>query len=191
VNFEIESSTPVKFSHLNIRDEKHGDESVPACDLTFLWATSNDVLAQFDGMLLHSLYGPPTAAADQGALDGVEPVSQFPTLRFPRMATITWDDKATGDLSIDYGLQGKPLELTTCKIHKFKIDCKEGGTVEIKFTVSCSAGLTEKTLGKLALLIGQQLDISITPSIDVADKPLHDRSQFTTVVTLFGADAAH
>lgn len=187
--FELDPSTKVQFSHLNIRDEKHGDEKVPTCDLTFVWQTTNAALWMFDGKLLTSLYGPPSEATEQGDLDGVEPATQFPTLKFPHMASIKWADAATGDLSIDYGLTGKPLELTPCKIHKFVLDCKEGGTVELKFTASCSSNLTEKTLGKLALMIGQQLDISITPSEAFDEKPLHDRERL--VVSLFGANAAH
>lgn len=188
MKFEVDPGTQVRFSHLNIRDEKHGDETVPACDLTFIWQAANSVLTMFDGKLLTSLYGPPTEAMEQGGLDGVEPVSQFPTLKFPYMASIKWADVATASLSIDYGL-GKTLDLTPCKIHKFVLDCNEGGTVELKFTASCSAGLTERTLGKLALMIGQDVQIDVVATEVIKDLPLHDNKP--TLVTLFGANAAH
>lgn len=162
--FEIEQYSPVKFSNMNTRAEKHGTESVTAVDLTFTMDKPNDVLSYFHGDLLSSMYTVHEKPADdQAELDGVEAVSHFPNLRFPKMAPIKWDWKGAGyTLSIDYGLGAdRALELEGLEVGKFVLDLKEGGTVEIKFQVQCNSGLTEQIIGKLAMMIGQEISIEL------------------------------
>jgi len=163
--FEIEEFTNVKLTNFNPRREKHGPESVPAADMNFEFDQPNHVLSYFDGGLLSSLYRKTAAnETEQETLDGVEPVSDMPTLRFPKMNPVRWDDKLAGyTLKIDYGLGGKSiLEVDGCDVGKFTLDCKEGGTVNIRFQVQCSSGLTEKMMGKLSLLIGETIKITLT-----------------------------
>lgn len=164
MSFEIEEFSPVKFTNMNTRAEKHGPESVTAVDLNFSMDASNDVLAYFHGDLLYSMYtvheAPP---ADQAELEGVEAVSHFPNLRFPKMAPIKWDWKGAGyELAIDYGLGvDRALALEGLELGKFVLDLKEGGTVEVKFQVQCNTGLTEAIIGKLAMMIGQEISIRL------------------------------
>jgi len=162
--FEIESYTSLRLSNINPRMEKHGPESVPAADINFVLDAPNDILSFFDGALLSALYTQRTEATPaQETLDGVEPVTHLPNLRFPKMSPIKWDWRGAGyTLSIDYGLgHGKGVELEGCEVGKFVIDPKEGGTVELKFQVQAVTGLTEQILGKLSLLIGQEVEITL------------------------------
>ena len=164
MTFEIETVKSVRLSNVNPRMEKHGPDSVPAVDMNFIFETTNDVLAYFDGFLLTALYTARTEAqSDQGEFDGLEPVSQLPNLRFPKMAPIKWDWRGAGyTLELDYGLGGnRNIVLDTCEVCKFVIDCKEGGTVELKFQVQVTAGLTEQIIGKLSMLIGQEVGITL------------------------------
>ena len=165
MSFEIESYTSVKFTSMNTRVEKHGPESVPAVDLSFTMDAPNDVLSYFDGGLLSAMYKPIDNAepAQQDEIDGIEPVSNLPALRFPKMAPIKWDwDGAGYTLSIDYGLgESRALVLAGLEVGKFVLDLKEGGTVEVRFRVQCSAGLTEAIIGKLAMMIGQEVRIEL------------------------------
>jgi hypothetical protein len=164
VAFEIEDFESVRLTNVNPRMEKHGPEAVPAVDINFVMDKPNSVLSYFDGTLLTALYKPATEAAeDQEELDGIDPISSFPCLRFPKMARIKWDWRGAGyTLAIDYGLgEGRNLELEGCEVGKVVLDCKEGGTVEIKFQVQCDKGLTEHILGKLALMIGQEVSIML------------------------------
>lgn len=162
--FEIEQYSPVKFTNMNTRAEKHGPESVTAVYLTFTMDKPNDVLSYFHGDLLSSMYTVhERPGTEQAELDGVEPVTNLPNLRFPKMAPIKWDWKGAGyTLSIDYGLGAdRALELEGLEVGKFLLDLKEGGTVEVKFQVQCNSGLTEQIIGKLAMMIGQEINIEL------------------------------
>ena len=46
----------VFFAHMNLRSEKHGDESEPALDVKFELTTSNSVLKKLNPALLGALY---------------------------------------------------------------------------------------------------------------------------------------
>ena len=164
MTFEIETLTTVRLTNINPRMEKHGVEDVPAVDINFVMDAPNDVLSYFDGALLNALYtAHEEPESGQDEIDGIEPVSHFPNLRFPKMAPIKWDQKSPGyTLVIDYGLGTKSnLELENVEVGKFTICPKEGGTVELKFQCQCVAGLTERIIGKLALMIGQEVSIEL------------------------------
>ncbi len=162
--FEIESMTTLRLTNVNSRMEKHGPDPVPAVDMNFVMDAPNDVLSYFDGGLLNALYTVKTEAQpEQGEIDGLEPVSNLPNLRFPKMAPINWDWRGAGyTIELDYGLgSGSNIVLDACEVGKFKIAPKEGGTVELKFQVQVSTGLTERIIGKLSMMIGQEVDITL------------------------------
>lgn len=164
MTFEIEEYKQVKFTNMNTRAEKHGPESVTAVDLTFTMDARNDVLSYFHGDLLSSMYTlHQKPDEEQAELDGVEAISNFPNLRFPKMAPIKWDWKGAGyKLVIDYGLGAdRAIELEGLEVGKFVLDLKEGGTVEVKFLVQCNSGLTEQIIGKLAMMIWQEISIKL------------------------------
>lgn len=165
MTFALSQFTTVKLTNVNPRIEKHGTESVPAADLNFMLTAANAILDQFDRSLCEVLYAEPTTEqTEQQELDGVEAVSALTVLRFPKINPIKWDSKHAGyALAIDYGLGGdSALEIDGCEVGKFVLDLKEGGTVEMKFQVQCNSGLTEKIMGKLALMIGQEVQIMLT-----------------------------
>lgn len=166
--FELEDFTPVKIANVNPRSEKHGpDELHPAVDLSITLDAPNTILSTFDGALLSSLYTKHEGAGhggEQQSLDGVEELSAFPNLRFPAMGGLKWAKDLVGyTLVIQHGLGGaSDITLLDCKVNNFKIDPKEGGTVELKFRVQCSTSLDERTLGKLSLLIQNEVPIMLT-----------------------------
>jgi len=182
MTFEIEEFTNVRLSNVNPRMEKHGPESVPAVDMNFIMDAPNDVLSYFDGGLLNALYTVKTEAqTGQKEIDGIEPISHLPNLRFPKMAPIKWDWRGAGyTIELDYGLgSGSNIQLDQCEVGKFQIDPKEGGTVELKFQVQAVAGLTEQIIGKLSMMIGQEVSIALiapkvidSDSASVMDEPL-------------------
>ena len=165
MQFALETFTPAKLVNFNPRSELHGKEAVPAIDLKFSFDAANAILSAFDGHLLSSLYhrAGEGSADGQAALDGVEPVSEVPNLRMPKLGLpLKWDAEQTGcSLTIDLGLGGNRsnIELSDCAVNAFQLEPKEGGTVTIAFRVQCTKGLTEKILGKLATLV--QHDVSI------------------------------
>ncbi|MDR0276251.1 MAG: hypothetical protein LBI48_13150 [Burkholderiaceae bacterium] len=168
MNFELPDWTQAKINNVNIRSEKCGsDDLEPAVDLSISIEQPNSVLAEFDGFLLSALYYKSAASVDtQAELDGVQPVSERPNLRFAKLAyPLKWEDEGSGyTLEIDHGLGGKSnVALTGCAVNAFAINPKEGGTVELKFRVQCAGSdeLTEKTLGKLAMLVQHTVPIML------------------------------
>ena len=177
--FEIEEFTNAKLTNVNVRSEKHGpDQLNPATDLFFKIDAPNSILSQFDGHLLSAIYHRSAAAAGDGAqqaLDGIEQVSDLPNLRFPSMRPIEWGWDLDGyTLTIGHGLGGaSDIPLTDCKVDRFKLTPREGGTVEVKFRVRCSNHLTEKAMGKLALLVQNEVPIMLTaPEVAGEQQPL-------------------
>jgi hypothetical protein len=151
--------------------------------MNFIMDAPNDVLSYFDGGLLNALFTVRTEAqsADQGEIDGLEPVSHLPNLRFPKMAPIKWDWRGAGyTLELDYGLgSGRNIVLDACEVGKFVIDAKEGGTVELKFQVQVTTGLTEQIIGKLSMMIGQEVGITLRAPTTLDD-------QYSEVLDKFG-----
>lgn len=164
--FELEDFTQIKLASINVRSEKHGpDHLEPAVDLAIELNAPNTILSVFDGHLLSSLYHRSEAAGSgQQQLDGVEELAALPNLRFPHMGPIKWARELAGyTLTIEHGLGGaSDIVLVDCKVNNFKLEPKEGGTVQVRFRVQSATNLTEKTMGKLALLAQNEVPIMLT-----------------------------
>lgn len=161
--FEIEDFTPVKITSVNPRSERHGPEELhPAVDLHITLTTGNNILTALDGKLLDALYTK-NANADQGGqqnLEGVEEVSNLPNLKFPLMGALKWKKDLIGyTLTVQHGV-GSDIVLKGCKVNGFTIDPKEGGSVDLKFRVQ-SSDVDERTLGKLGLLVQNEVDVML------------------------------
>lgn len=187
--FELLQLTKCKLSSVNVRSEKHGPELVPAVDLKLSIDASNDILDKFHPDLKQSLFF--KALEDDGAqgeLDGVDPVTTLPNLRFSRLeGPLKWNATGAGyALMIDYGLGGSSnLDLYGCEINNFSFSPKEGGTVEVKFRVQISE-IEEHIIGKLATLCEHDVHITLTaPSAaDVSDIVESMKSPFMNQSTL-------
>lgn len=165
--FTISEPTIATIEHVNLRDEKHGEDTVPAIDIKLTFALRNDVLTLFDPQLKKWLYSKSTRAkprAEQGALDLDEP-NDLPDLRFPQLDALRWrDDLESCTLTIDYGIGGKSaLRLTDCKVNGFRLECMEGGTVRVTVRVQRSQP-DERTVGKLSALLKREVHITLTRS---------------------------
>lgn len=145
--------------HKNDRLEKHGEESVLACDLNFEWETTNGMLSMFAPDLRSCLY----KRQDSAQME-LEPDPEHVTaLRFPGMGVIKWGlgELVGAELTFHYGLKSK-LELDAKKVHKYRIECKEGGAVVIGFQVQCHP--TEQQAGKLSKFLQDgMVVVSVTP----------------------------
>lgn len=166
MSFTLPTFTTVLVKSVNIRAEVHGKEKVPAADIGFRLTCSNRVLSMFDGGLLVGLYKPTNEDDDQPDLDGVEPISERPMLRCPSIAMpIDLSREYVGrDIVIDYGMGGSSnLNLNTCTIGAFKVDAKEGGTVDIDFRAQVSH-LDPETLGALGCLVKHDVLMTLMSS---------------------------
>jgi len=155
------TSRPAQFASFNPRSEKHGDESVPAADLKLVCNVAADALDAFDRGLRPLLFHKANAVDDDLADQG----SEAPNLRFGErlLPSLRWGAKLAGyRMQFHVGTTGDhDVEIEDCAVNKFEFSPKEGGTVVITFRVQCHPD--EHQAGRLSMLIGQQVDVSLTP----------------------------
>ena len=140
--------------HINLRDEKHGEENVLAVDLKFKGDFDGDILAEFAPDLRHSLY----KMAEGGDL--ADQASTVPTaLRFPKMIQpLKFDMDIIGAaVTLAYGLGD--LDLDTCDVNNFKLECHDGGTVSVTYRVQAKP--TGDQLAKISMMLGSAVSVSI------------------------------
>ena len=205
--FSLTKPTFVTLSNLNTRVEKHGDESVSAIDLTINYDAPNSILDDFQPGLLDAFYKAAESGDDsQATMDGFE-ISAKPLLRFPQLGAQKPSMELAGHrLEVEYGInEDVHIVLPDVGVKKFALELKEGGTVSMKFLVQANSGLTEQIIGKLAMLISQEVRVTLTPpdvkaeeeaepglvlpGMDEETKPLTAEEIFTAGVVP-GAEAA-
>lgn len=153
--FDIEKK-PCTLQHINIRDEKHGDENVLAIDMKLTGDFDGDILSEFGAELRHALY----KKAEGGDL--ADQASTVPTaLRFPKMIQpLKFSDEIIGAaVTVAYGIGDIVLE--TCDINNFRVECKDGGTVRVTYRVQAKP--TGEQLAKLSQVLGSAVEVSIDP----------------------------
>lgn len=171
--FEFPSLIAVQLLNVNTRKELHGEEHVQAVDLSFKADFPNTILDDiFAPGLRDAMYF--NAAADSGQVDleGVD--STLPNLRFSKLngQRFTWGgkDKLVGyTLRLEFGLgdDESNIELELCKV---------SGRVSVFWKVqNASERLDMETCGKLVLLGGEEVTMSLTAPIihqeDERDEP--------------------
>ncbi|MBT9492867.1 MAG: hypothetical protein IV107_11090, partial [Paucibacter sp.] len=158
--FAIDKFIPVKGRSFNVRCENHGSEHVICTDWGITMDVPNDWLDNLDKALKPMFYraGDPEmelAGEEQEQLESMEVVSSMPYLRstnvkFPLELTLEF---AGYQLTVDRGLGGKSnLVLLEVKVNKFKISCKEGGTVEVSYRIQAQR-VSEEVRGLLSSYI--------------------------------------
>src|SRR5262245_29628505 len=135
--FEL-TEKDVTFSHMNTRTEKHGEDDVLAVDLDMSMATENDNLAMFHPTLKWSLYDKPDIAGAD--LVDKTKAEQLIRLRYPLLPAIRWDlEMVNVKVTFHYGIAKRSdLVLQDCKVNKFRIEPKDGGTVQLAWRVQAN-----------------------------------------------------
>lgn len=163
--FALFDMTRVTITNVNIRSEMHGEDHVPAADISVKLTGSNELLDQFDTSLLLMFYkAAERADGAQAEIEGTE-FSAFPLLRtaLVKMPLKLNNEYAGYELEIDRGLGGKSnLTMRDAKVDSFKADLKEGGSIELAFRIAVSK-LNADTLGKLGTMIGSEVSILLIP----------------------------
>lgn len=163
--FSLLKPTYATILNVNLRDEKHGDEKVAAIDISIGYDAPNTVLETFMPGMLDAFYKEAETADDpQDELDGLAVVTK-PVLKFNRLGVQKPDIEMAGfRFAVEYGINEEVVAvLPSVNIGKFSLDLKEGGTVSMKFRVQANSGLTEQIIGKLAMLISQEVRVTLTP----------------------------
>jgi hypothetical protein len=125
----------------------------PAAQLHVRATAPNAILDKFSPRIRTLLFEKAAGSEKmQKQLEGIEVVSDLPNLteEGSKLGTLSWNDEQTGctfivDRAID------PLKLRDCKASDFKIRSRDGGTVQVDFTL-VTGEIDRDTAGDLLLL---------------------------------------
>lgn len=151
--FQLKKQDAV-LAHINIRDEKHGDDSVLAMDLKITADLANSFLNQLAPGLMAALYQPEDAQAP--LLDD----GHAPVLRFPSLDPLVFNLNAVGTKFVIHGQTKADNIEFEAKIKKITLECKQGGTVAIMFKAQILPEALES--GKLPPLLGADIKVSVS-----------------------------
>lgn len=166
--FQIHETTEAALTAVTNRIEKLGDEDVPAVSLQISIEAANTLLDQIDPNIRHALY---KAVEGQDQLPGVEPAT--PVLRCNSFDQITLTQAHEGwTLEIDDGINEEaPMCFSGCKVDKFRVDAKQGGSIVLRLRIGTS-DVDADRLGALAMHKGQSIWVRLKPPakpVDVID----------------------
>ena len=150
-----------KIAHLNVREEKHGEESVLACDVKLKMDLGNEVLDTLAQGLRQALYRP-----DDGQLEGIE--APMSVLRFPALGGQHWTvEVRTVKFTLHGAKKADDMVFEGSISKAISLDPKEGGTVEVTLQVQLNPEPGE--LAGLSSLLGKSAKISLAPGAIHAD----------------------
>lgn len=139
-------------AHMNVRAEKHGDESEPALDIRFDLTTSNSILKKLAPGLLDALY-------DFDKQSDIE--DDFKRkLRFPLLGVLPWDLELPRTKLTISDVDGFDVVLSDGKTNKFRIEAMDGGSVKMVFRCQFSAP-DEDHVASLMRVLQQDVRISL------------------------------
>lgn len=148
-----------KVEHINLREEKHGEEPVLGVDVTIVADLPNDFLAQLAPTLKASLYATDVEALGQLSL--VEASEHMPVLRYPAMGPISWECAFGAEFVLHGAKKAEDVVFGDAKVKKVSLAPKEGGTVELTFKAQANPGADGA--GLLAAFLGRTVKVSVMP----------------------------
>jgi hypothetical protein len=159
--FQILTMTEAKLSSLTPRSEKHGDDDKPAVSLAIEIEAANTLLDTIDPTLRQALF---KAVDDQPVLPGVE--SSTPVLRSNSIDRVLLPNKHEGwTLAVDDGIDDTdPMSFGSCKVDKFSVEPKQGGSISLRLRVGTS-DIDAARMGMLGMHVGQPIWITLTAPV--------------------------
>lgn len=153
-----------KLINVNPRPEMHGDDKKPAADLKLSALLHNKELDQLHPGLRGAIYEKDNSQPDLVSQDDPEFLT---ALRFASLAMpLKWaGEQIGGRVIVHRGLGGKSdLVIESPVVNEFRVEALEGGSVIIGFRVQFKPD--EKAIGKLCMLTGQDIVVSVEPPED-------------------------
>lgn len=168
-------------------------DTIAALAFRLEFTLSNRELEQLDPMLRMFLFqkastAPDAVKARQQHIEGVEPVSDLPSLRVAaqRLGTFDWNEEQTGcTLTFDRAAS-KPVSLDGCTTKKLQLTANEGGSIKGRVTVNTSSTeeLDDATHGWLTKLKKREVQITLEgPKLDNTQAEIADAQARTATVT--------
>ena len=145
-----------KITHLNVREEKHGDEPIIAIDIKIETDVHNDFLSYLSPTLKWSLY---SKNPNQGEL--IEDETHLPALRYQELGLIGWDGEMDKAMAVFHGAKKSDDIDLECEVDKLRFTCRDGGTVTIVFRIKVLPTPAQSAM--LMCLLGKETRISVRP----------------------------
>lgn len=164
--FQLTEMTMATVQSVTNRVEKHGDEDVPAVTIKLAIEGPNTLLDAIDPQIRHALY---KAKPDETPeLPGVEPAT--PILRCNSFEKTTLTTAHEGwTLAVDNDIDDtQPMKFGGCKVDRFVVEAKQGGTIVLSFRVGTS-DVDADRLGWLGMHNSESIWITLTPPEKPAD----------------------
>jgi hypothetical protein len=162
---EFTHPTGVFLDHVQSRIELHGEEKVLAMDLAMHYTGSNLVLNAVAPGLRSALFTAHARQADKASQHEMDlPVDDLPHLRAPALVPpLRLDCELEGaTVVVSNGIKAKTsIQLNLCKVHKVRVTAIEGGSTEVKFSVSCATGIDAQIVGTLSMKQQQEIELTM------------------------------
>lgn len=159
------TKTKGKVAHLNVREEKHGEDNVLACDIKIKADVSNKFLDDLSPGLRAALFA--KEGTQEALVDGEDHLT---VLRFPQLAPIKWAvAMVDGEIIMHGGKKADDLSFE-CDVKEATLAPKEGGTVELTFQAAVLP--TPEESGAIAALLGRDVKVSVKPVEQPHQPPL-------------------
>lgn len=147
-----------RVAHLNVREEKHGEDSVLAVDIKIKADVANKFLDELSPGLRSALFA--REGEQRGETPDIEE-DHLTVLRFPQLAPLKWDVSVVGGKFTLHGAKKADDLDFECHVKEAALSCKEGGTVEMTFSAAVLP--TPDESGKLAAMLGKDVRVSVMP----------------------------
>jgi hypothetical protein len=154
---------PAKITHLNVREEKHGEEDVLALDIKVNADLANEFLDQLSPGLKAAVYDRDSAGLDLD--DG-----HLAVLRFPQLAQLGWTSEMSGASFIIHGGRKSDDIEFNATINNLRLIPKQGGTVSIIFRAQVLPDPVE--VGTLTGYLNQDIKVSVAAPAQPAEPPV-------------------
>lgn len=151
----------VLLAHINIRNEKHGDEEVGAIDVKITCQVPNTFLDQFNKRLRPTFFQRDGGGDQPDMLDE----AHMPSIRFPKIDHIDWDDDFDGytaKFGTELGL-APAVTLTRAKVDKFRFKFGDNGVVDVTYRVRGNP--TPEQVAALFALNGSGILLTLEPPV--------------------------
>lgn len=182
---QIHEFTEAHLATLTPRSQKHGDDEVPAVSLGLELTVGNTLLDAIDPNIREALY---KRVDGQPDLPGVE--SSTPVLRCNSIDRVTLPTKYEGwTLEVDDGIdETTPKAFGSCKVDKFSVEPKQGGSCLLRIRIGTS-DLDAERSGMLGMHVGQSIWIKLRAPEKQIEQPTGDEQDGQGDATDGEADA--
>jgi hypothetical protein len=155
--FELTDPTDATLASVTNRVERHGDDDVQAVSFGLKFTAANTILDAISPTLRQALY---MEVEGQASIEGVEPTT--PKLRSAQIEQASIAGSFDGwTLNIDHGIdEHEPISFGACRVDKFRVAPKEGGTVELSLRVGTS-DIDAERLGVVGMKLGQGISVTL------------------------------